>query len=317
MPARRRRRRRGSAPPSPWFFAAVGIAVLGVIAASLAIYRWEKGKLAKLAYLQRVINITIPEGFNRYDIAERLEHYGVCPAQDFLAASQDPQVLAQLDVLGDSLEGYLFPETYQFLKRSHPSVVAKKMVDTWKLRVPPVFAAHAARLAELKAAYGWDAHHVLILASIVEKEASKPEERPVIAGVFLNRMRSATFTPKLLQADPTITYGCRHAPNVAPSCLEFTGKLGRTQRMDRTNPYNTYFVEGLPPGPISNPGIPAITSVLEPTVHDYFYFVAKGDGNHYFSRTFSEHRRAIARFLKAAPPTQARQQDPNHQPSNP
>ncbi len=283
-----------------------GVAVLGLIAALAGIYHWERRRLLQLAYQRRLVTLTFPEGFNRFEIAERLEHYGVCSSKDFLMATADPQVLRQLSIHAPSAEGYLFPDTYQFLKGTHPSAIVQKFVNTWKTRLNPVFHEHQTSLHQLKQAFGWQMHEIIILASIVEKEASLNEERPMIAGVFLNRIRSKNFNPKLLQADPTLAYGCQVAPEMAPSCEFFDGtNLGKTQRLDKQNPYNTYHFEGLPPGPITNPGLDAILAVLQPSQHDYYYFVAKGNGSHYFSHSLQEHQSAINRYLKALKPPSA------------
>lgn len=283
------------------------VAVLGLIAAVAALYRWERARLMRLAYQQRLVLLTFPEGFNRFDISERLEHFGVCRGSDFLAATSDPQLLAQLSIAAPTAEGYLFPDTYEFLKHSPTSAVVQRLTERWKSRVPPIFGQHQAQMLALQSELNWRSHDVITLASIVEKETTRPEERPIIAGVFLNRMRSDHFKPKFLQADPTLSYGCLVAPQAAASCRDFDKThLGRAQRMDHHNPYNTYHMEGLPPGPIANPGLDAIRAVLQPATHDYYYFVAKGDGSHHFSHSFEEHRRAIARYLKTtrskAPP---------------
>jgi UPF0755 protein len=126
-------------------------------------------------------------------------------------------------------------------------------------------------------------HALITLASIVEKEAALPEERPLIAGVFLNRLRQNMR----LQADPTVRYGRD----------DEAGRL-TTQDLTAPLPYNTYFIQGLPPGPIASPGRAAIAAVLKPSLEDYLYFVAKNDGSHYFSKTLEEHNRAVAQYQK-------------------
>ena len=126
----------------------------------------------------------------------------------------------------------------------------------------------------------------------MEKEARVPSEQPLIAGVFLNRLRDPAFKPKRLQADPTVAYGCVVQPNL-PSCAQFDGRrVTRTMTGDPNNPYNTYRHAGLPPGPIANPGLGALRAVLAPAVHDYLYFVASGAGAHAFSRTLADHNEA-------------------------
>jgi UPF0755 protein len=130
------------------------------------------------------------------------------------------------------------------------------------------------------------------LASIIEKEAGKADEKPLIASVFLNRLLDPTFRPlRMLQSDPTATYGCLVQTPPPESCTP--GRPTPAMLRDTTNPYNTYRRAGLPPGPISSPGEGAIRAVLAPAKTDYLYFVAQGGGRHRFSRTFSEHRGAI------------------------
>jgi len=149
-------------------------------------------------------------------------------------------------------------------------------------------AEFAARQAE----QGLSAHDVVVLASIIEKEAAKADEKPLIASVFLNRLVDPTFRPlHMLQSDPTASYGCLVQQPMPDSCTP--GRPTPAMLRDATNPYNTYRHPGLPPGPISSPGEAAIRAVLKPAATDYLYFVAQGGGRHRFSRTFSEHRGAI------------------------
>jgi UPF0755 protein len=162
--------------------------------------------------------------------------------------------------------------------------------------VDPLFDEHAERLAWLEEELSWGRPEVLTLASIVEKEAAVADERPTIARVFINRMRSPEFRPKRLQADPTVSYGCRTARDAAPSCEGFDGIITRAMLADRENVYNTYRHEGLPPGPICNPGVDSIRAVLTAEEHDYLYFVARGGGRHTFSATLEEHNDAVARY---------------------
>ena len=139
---------------------------------------------------------------------------------------------------------------------------------------------------------------MITLASIVEAEAAVAAELPVIAGVFLNRLRDPEFRPKRLQADPTVSYGCRLQPSL-PSCAGFDGRrITRAMLAGADNPYNTYRHEGLPPGPVGNPGLAAVEAVLAPAEHDYLYFVARGGGRHAFSATLEEHNRAVERYLR-------------------
>ncbi|MEM1417530.1 MAG: endolytic transglycosylase MltG [Myxococcota bacterium] len=244
------------------------------------------------------VRVTIPEGFTRFDIARRLEARGVADAGALLELIENPPaaVRERFDLPEDAtLEGYLFPETYDFKEGMRPGRAVWRMLRTWDQRVAGRIAEGLGALEDL----GYDARDVLTLASVVEKEAAVADERPIIAGVFLNRLRSDRFLPRhRLQADPTVSYGCLARPEAAPSCAGFDGTITRAMLGDRANPYNTYMHPGLPPGPIANPGMAAIEAVLEPAAHDYLYFVARGGGRHAFSADLDAHREAV-RALRA------------------
>ncbi|MGF1464722.1 MAG: endolytic transglycosylase MltG [Sandaracinaceae bacterium] len=242
------------------------------------------------------VTVTLPEGFDRFAIAERLARWEIAPERALLAATEDPALLRELGIEGPTAEGYLFPDTYTLQQDLGGPETVRRLVLNWRRRVEPLLEEHQAGLGWLETELGWGRHEVLTLASIVEKEAVVDGERPVIAGVFLNRLRFSTFRPKRLQADPTVAYGCRTAPQVATSCGAFDGRqITRAMLEDRANPYNTYRHEGLPPGPISNPGVASIRAVLDPAQHEFLYFVARGEGRHAFSETLDEHNRAVAR----------------------
>jgi UPF0755 protein len=242
------------------------------------------------------IRVTVPEGYTTFDIGERLTELGVCSGDEFLIATGDRALLDELGIGAASAEGYLFPDTYELEPDAEPEAVVTMMIRTRQRRVAPLFESHRQRLAHLADELGWSAHDVLILASIVEKEVRAAEERPRVAGVFINRLRSPTFRPKRLQADPTVSYGCRADPDVSAACRAFDGRITRAMLSDTDNPYNTYRFEGLPPGPISNPGLDAIRAVLEYEEHDFLYFVARGGGRHHFSATLGEHHDATERY---------------------
>jgi UPF0755 protein len=239
------------------------------------------------------IRVLIPEGFSRFEIASRLEEYGVCPARDFLAATEDVSLLASYGVEANDAEGYLFPDTYEFDDDTKPRRVAERMVANWSAKYEEIQAEYAKQLAALK---NWTTHDIMTLASIVEKEAAVPAERPMIAGVFWNRLKSKRFLPRRrLQADPTVQYGCVAVPEAAPSCAGYDGHITRAMLEDDENPYNTYRHSGLPPGPISNPGRASIVATIDPARHDYYYFVARGGGRHEFSKTLRQHNVAVRR----------------------
>jgi UPF0755 protein len=239
------------------------------------------------------VRILIPEGFSRFEIAQRLDEYGVCNAHDFLDATEDASLLASYGVEANDAEGYLFPDTYEFDDDTKPRRVVERMLANWTRKHEALEERYAERLSKLK---GWTTHDIVTLASIVEKEAAVPAERSRIAGVFWNRLKSKRFLPRRrLQADPTVQYGCVAVPEAAPSCADYDGRITRAMLDDPKNPYNTYRHSGLPPGPISNPGNASIAAVIDPEQHDYYYFVARGSGQHHFSETLRQHNIAVRR----------------------
>lgn len=247
------------------------------------------------------VDVVVPEGFTRFDVATRLSRYGVAERHALLAAMRDPALLAELGVEGDSLEGYLFPALYHFRQDSQPDRVLARMVSTFRARAEPVLRAQSPQTLPLSPL---TQHQLVTLASIVEREARVPEERPTIAGVFFNRLFDPSFSPKRLQADPTVAYGCLVAGDSVPSCREFDGRhITPAMVRDPENPYSTYRHEGLPPGPICNPGLASLQAALHPEPHPYFYFVAKGGGRHAFSASLQQHNQAV--HPSPAPPPSA------------
>jgi UPF0755 protein len=224
--------------------------------------------------------ITVPEGYNFYQIADLLEQTKVCSRKLFLEKAQDPVLISALELEGDSLEGYLFPDTYNFPKGLGEEQVIRQMVARFK--------AVYASLSKKSEQMGISRKNVVILASMIEKEAMDDQERRLIAAVFHNRLNQKMA----LQSDPTAIYGIadRKSPN---------GKITRDD-LSRNTPYNTYLVAGLPRGPISNPGLKSLEAVLYPASVPYLYFVSKNDGTHYFSSTLEEHNRAVARYQRRA-----------------
>ncbi len=245
------------------------------------------------------VRFAVPEGLNRFEVARRFEGFGLGDAEDFVAATEDPALIASLGLEVESLEGYLFPDTYELTDELEAHEVARRMVENWRRRVEPLLDEREESLDELAATLDFSTHDLLTLASVVEEEAAVADERPIIAGVFLNRLRSGSFRPRhRLQADPTVSYGCVAAPEAARSCRGFDGGITRAMLNDADNPYNTYRHAGLPPGPISNPGLLAIEAVLSPVAHDYLYFVAKGHRRHAFSATLDAHNEAVRRYRR-------------------
>jgi UPF0755 protein len=224
----------------------------------------------------RTYRIVIPEGLTAAEIAARLETAGLAEAQEFLAAVHDRQLVDELDLEGESLEGYLFPETYQLARGLAAAEIARAMVAE--------FRAIWSEIAPKSEALGLSMIETVTLASIVEKETGAPEERPLIAAVFHNRLRRGMR----LETDPTVIYGIP----------DFDGNLKRTHLEDSGNPYNTYQIRGLPPGPIANPGAEALRAAVEPADSNYLFFVSRNDGTHQFSSSYAEHAAAVDRFQK-------------------
>ncbi len=218
------------------------------------------------------IEVTIPEGTDIFGLAGKLEAAGVLEARAFLRAARDRSVLARFGITGESAEGYCFPDTYRFALDIPPAKVLATMVGRFRERIGPLLRGATIPPPLV------DDRDVLTLASIVEQEARLPEERPLIAGVYLNRLRRGMR----LEADPTAVYG-----------RNTVSRRVTAEDVRRTSPYNTYRIHGLPPGPIANPGEAAVKAVLEPAATSALYFVARGDGSHIFSRSYRDHRRAI------------------------
>jgi UPF0755 protein len=220
--------------------------------------------------------LAIPEGFTAAMIAERIEAAKLGNAEEFLAWVRNPASSEAHGVEGATLEGYLFPETYRLPKgldtRETASVLVNQFLTVWKDLEP--------RAREQKMSM----KDLVTLASIIEKETAVAEERPLIAAVFLNRMRRGMR----LETDPTVIYGI---PN-------FDGNLRRRDLENADNPYNTYKIRGLPPGPIANPGRGALEAVLAPADVDSLFFVSKNDGTHVFSNTYAEHERRVNEYQR-------------------
>ncbi len=237
--------------------------------------------------------VTVPEGFTRFDVAKRLHALRVASASVFLEATTDPDLLRELAVDGDSVEGYLFPATYDFPKDSDAREVVRRMKAEFDRRFAALEQNHRPGRAQLESTLGWTRREIVTLASMVEKEAAVEDERPIIASVFLNRLRDPDFKPRLLQCDPTSGYGCLVLGDRVPACAAFAGKITHAINVDPKNAYSTYVREGLPPGPISNPGLPSLKAVLSPASTKYLYFVAREGRRHAFSETIEDHNAAV------------------------
>ena len=237
-----------------------------------------------------IVNVTVVEGAQRWDIAERLQRAGVVDQERFLRAMSDPLLLQKWGISAASAEGYLFPATYPFALDSPAERVLWRMVREAKKRLHQLRST----VTPSGPAQGLSETQLITLASVVEKETAVQSERARIAQVFYNRLADPNLeTLGRLQSDPTAAYGCRLAPQAASSCATFSGKVTPRMLGDSQNTYNTYRHAGLPPGPIGNPGLEALRAALVPAAGDELYFVADGAGGHRFSRTFEEHRAAV------------------------
>jgi UPF0755 protein len=240
------------------------------------------------------VSVSIPEGWTTFQIATRLTELAVCDGAELLRLAHSSEMTQELGITADSLEGYLFPDTYELFVDSNAAAVLTKFVTHAKERHEKLFSEHAKRVAELQQQLGFGPHQIVTLASIVEKEAATRNEQPIVASVFFNRLSDPTFRPaKMLQSDATAGYGCLRLPQIG-SCQGFSGKITPGLLRDDLNPYNSYRHAGLPPGPIGNPGQDALLAVLQPAQTDYLFFVATASGGHAFSHTLAEHEAAIA-----------------------
>lgn len=222
--------------------------------------------------------LTVPEGSNIFDIAGLLRNSDTVRPNDFLKAAANPASIRDLDPLAPSLEGYLFPSTYRLTRKTSGAQLCRIMTTEFRRQ-----------WSKLPGATAQNVHETVTLASLVEKETGVASERPLVAAVFFNRLQKGIP----LQCDPTTVYA---------ALLEnrYFGVIHRSDLASR-NPYNTYTHLGLPPGPITNPGIASLTAVLNPAKTSFLYFVAKADGSggHQFSTTLGEHEKAVASYRRA------------------
>lgn len=226
--------------------------------------------------------VTIPEGFNRFEIAETLAaKTGKATEEEFLKLTEDQTDIENIAPTARNLEGYLFPDTYNYSAKTTPEELIHAMVSRFEEVFTPEWATRASEL-------GLTVHQVVTLASLVEEEARVPEERPLVASVFINRL--ARGMP--LASDPTFIYA-------AVLAHDYDGNPNQPRHRTRLSPYNTYLVPGLPPGPISSPGRASLEAALYPASSDYLYFVVSGTGGrHKFSRTSAEHEAAVLEYRR-------------------
>ncbi len=244
-----------------------------------------------------VHTVIIPEGWSMYDIANELDHQGICSRDEFLIIAHQTSMISDLAPHAQSLEGFLFPSTYEFTRHTTCEQAAKRMVQNFRAVWETLDPSESRRFPQ-----GLTLEQVVSLASLVERETPNPNERPLVAGVFYNRLRQS-FP---LQCDPTVQYA-----------LELNGRTERNLHpadLHLDSPYNTYEHRGLPPGPIANPGEASLRAALSPAATDYMYFVANAQGGHYFSRTLAEHNRNVNRLRRmlAADPSDPRARKTNN-----
>jgi len=224
-----------------------------------------------------VISVTFPEGLTFAEMAKIFESHGLGTAASFVEAAKDPAPIRDLDPAAKDLEGYLFPETYAVPHRTDAAKLVRSMVARFeKVLTPELRQAAAARNLSLRQA--------VTLASIVEKETAKAEERPLVAAVYTTRLRIGMP----LQCDPTVIYGLVKAGR-------YDGNLHKVD-LSFDSPYNTYRYPGLPPGPIASPGRASLEAAVHPADADYLYFVSRNDGSHEFARTLDEHNRNVQKY---------------------
>lgn len=224
--------------------------------------------------------VTIPEGLRIDEIAGIFEAAGLADAAQFEKMARDPAFARRYGLPGDSLEGFLFPETYQFQKHTPLATILETMVGQYQKIFSPVFRERTSEL-------GWSEQQTITLASIIEKETGAPEERPLISGVFHNRLKKGWP----LQTDPSVIYA------IVLSRGYFGGKITKAD-LNLDHPYNTYRYKGLPPGPICNPGADAIRAALYPENTPYMFFVSKNNGNHQFCPDLACHNQAVSHYQR-------------------
>ena len=244
-------------------------------------YKFDHPATARQVYERLVAGgiyvhtVVIPEGYNLFDIANALQAAGLGSRDDFLAvARSDVALISDLDPQAPSLEGYLFPDTYEFTRTQSLHDIAAAMVRRF-------------RQESRQIGLGADFHQVVTMASIVEKETAVPTERPLVASVFYNRLRRNI----VLATDPSVIYAALLAGR-------YNGVIHQSD-LQSDSAYNTYRHTGLPPGPICNPGRDSLQAAMQPTSSSFLYFVSDNNGHHRFSRTIEEHSRNVAAYRRS------------------
>ncbi len=220
------------------------------------------------------VSVTIPEGKNLFQIGEILEESNITKKDKFIKLAKSKNYAKKLNIPSHRLEGYLYPDTYNFPENSAADFIINAMVSNFRTKTKGLDFSKS----------DLSKHQVIILASVVEKETGAAFERPIIAGVFTNRLKKRMR----LQSDPTTIYGIYE---------RYDGNIRKKDLLQKT-PYNTYRVNGLPLGPIANPGLKSIKAVLNPQKHNFLYFVSKNDGTHVFTKNYKDHLKAVNKWQK-------------------
>ena len=226
----------------------------------------------------KTYTVTIPEGLTAQQIADLLATKNLINVREFISLVMDKTLTATYNIDGTSLEGYLFPDTYVISRDTD----AQELINLMVTRFQKIFTALLNNRESTPGSL-LSAKDIVTLASIIEKEGGRAEEKPIIASVFLNRLKKRMR----LESDPTVIYGLKN----------FNGNL-KKKDLRTPGPYNTYVNYGLPPGPIANPGRESLMAAIKPAKTNYLYFVAKNDGSHHFSTSLSEHNKAVFRYQK-------------------
>lgn len=224
-----------------------------------------------------VVSVTFPEGLTLAEMAKIFQTHGLGSAASFLAAARNTAGIVALDAKARDLEGYLFPDTYAVSRHADAEQLVALMVDRFTQVLTP-------ELRQASERGGLTVRELVTLASIVEKETGRGDERPLVAAVYANRLRIGMG----LQCDPTLIYGLQAAGR-------YNGNI-RREDLQFDSPYNTYKYRGLPPGPIAAPGREALRAAVRPADVGYLYFVSRNDGTHAFARSLDEHNRNVQRF---------------------
>ncbi len=223
--------------------------------------------------------LTIPEGLTAQETIELLARNGLGTLEEMEPILQNTDWIRDMDPDAKNLEGYLFPETYHFSRKADSRSIIKTMVEQFRKQLQAI-------QAELPVPAGWDIHRAVTLASMIEKEVRKPEERPLVSSVFHNRLERRIP----LACDATIIYAMKLAGT-------YDGNIRKTD-LSMESPYNSYIHRGLPPGPIANPGADSLRAALSPAETDYLYYVSRNDGTHVFSRNYREHQKAVDQYQR-------------------